>query len=96
MSKIIFKIYVAGLNVRNQELITTFSSVCSEKLKPPQYQVDVIDILKTPFEAEIKKVLATPTIIRERPYPEKRIIGDFRENTKAELALNFLTDDIFN
>lgn len=96
MSKITFKIYLAGLSSRNKELIATFQEVCSGKLIPHQYQIDVIDILKNSVEAEAKKILATPTIIRERPSPEKRIIGDFRENTKAVQALEFLIEDLNN
>ena len=55
-----------------------------------------MDILEHPSEADRKKILATPTIIRERPFPEKRIIGDFRENSKSVQALDFLIEDLNN
>ena len=92
MTRILFKIYVAGLSTRNKDLIATFREVCSGRLDE-QYQVQIIDILKNPAEAESKKILATPTIIREKPYPEKRIIGDFRETSKSQQALDFLIED---
>lgn len=94
MSKIIFKIYVAGLSSRNEQLISLYNQVCSEKLKSKIYQVEVIDILADPIEAERKKILATPTVIRERPGPEKRAIGDLKDHSNALVAFEFLTNDL--
>src|SRR6478672_378141 len=96
MSKIVFKIYIAGNNARNRELISSYKEVCATKLTQNQFQIEVVDILKHPTEAEKNKILATPTIIRCKPQPEKRTIGDFRENSKAVMALNFLTEDLYN
>lgn len=94
MTRIILKIYVADLRGRNAELIATFRQVCQDRLNEKQYQLLVIDILKNTAEAEQKKILACPTIIREKPLPEKRIIGDFRETDKSLMALDFLIEDI--
>jgi circadian clock protein KaiB len=96
MSRLIFRIYVAGMNPRNRELVATFTNACAAKLIPNQYEVEVIDIIKYPSEAEQNKILATPTIIRVKPIPGKRTIGDFKEMAKAVLALDFLTDDLIN
>jgi len=96
MSKVKFKIFIAGLNSRNRELISNFREVCATNLVSHQHQIEVIDILKNMEATEAKKILATPTIIREKPLPEKRIIGDFRENSKAIKALNFLIEDLPN
>lgn len=93
MSKPSFRIYIAGSSSRNRELVTTFREACS-KLFSNNHQIDVIDIVKKPKEAEINKILATPTIVRVRPFPEKRIIGDFGEAGKASQAIKFLTDDL--
>jgi circadian clock protein KaiB len=96
MTKIVFKIFVAGLNPRNKQLISTFEEVCSGKLFKHKHQLEVVDILKNPSEAESKKILATPTVIREKPLPEKRIIGDFKEISSAIKALDFLVEDLSN
>ena len=96
MSKLLFKIYVAGLNTRNKELIASFQKACATTLTSGNYQIEVVDIIKHPGEAEAKKILATPTISREIPAPQKRTIGDFIENNRAIMALNFLTEDLTN
>ena len=96
MTKIVFKIYVAGLNPRNRDLISKFHDACAATLGVEQYKIEVVDISRNMQEAESQKILATPTIIRTRPYPEKRIIGDFRLNNNSEEAINFLIDDLTN
>lgn len=93
MGKIIFKIYIAGLCKRNSDTITTFRQACTETLAGQAFDVMVIDIIEHPSAAEKKKILATPTIIRETPAPEKRIIGELREAEKAKKAIIFLTED---
>ena len=96
MSKLFFKIYIAGLNARNKECIASFRKACATALPDGCYQIDVVDIVRHPAEAEANKILATPTITREKPVPQRRTIGDFIENNKAVLALNFLTEDVTN
>ena len=96
MSKIVFDIYIAGLTSRSRELIQAYSKICSDFLDSENYDIGIIDISKKPKEAEWNKILATPTIIRRCPSPEKRVIGDFRDNSKAHQAFEFLTEDIIN
>lgn len=96
MSKLQFKIYIAGLNPRNKELVATFNRACAARLPNNHYRVDVVDITKHTAEAEKNKILATPTVIREKPMPQKRTIGEFKEITKAMLALEFLIEDVIN
>lgn len=63
-------------------------------MQPAQYILEVIDITTGTAEAEHHKILATPTIIRINPDPERRVIGDLKDRQMAEDALQFLIDDI--
>ncbi len=96
MSRLAFKIYVAGINPRNKHLISMFEKVCMEKITNYAYDIEVIDILKNPEKTETMKILAVPTIVREKPGPEKRIIGELADKNKAEQALHFLLNDLIN
>jgi hypothetical protein len=60
MSKLLFKIYVAGLNTRNKELIASFQRACATTLTSGNYQIEVVDIIKHPGEAEAKKNTGYP------------------------------------
>ena len=96
MTKLVFKIYIAGLNTRNKESVASFRKACATALPAGSYQIDVVDIVRYPGEAEANKILATPTIAREKPTPQRRTIGDFIENSRATMALNFLIEDVTN
>ena len=96
MPKIILKIYIAGLGKRNADTIANCKAACASLSKAGMCSIQVIDILKSPSIAEKKKILATPTIIRESPPTEKRIIGEFKDIDVARKAIEFLTADVIN
>jgi circadian clock protein KaiB len=50
-------------------------------------KVEVVDILKRPEIAETEKIIATPTLIRKSPVPEKRMVGDL---SKSEQLTDFI------
>lgn len=45
--------------------------------------VDIVDVLKQPDEAENEKILATPTLIRQVPGPQRRLVGDLGEPARV-------------
>jgi circadian clock protein KaiB len=49
--------------------------------------VDIIDVQKDPERAEMDKILATPTLIKQLPPPLRRVIGDLSDRDKVLLGL---------
>lgn len=94
MSKIIFCIYLAGNRSGNAPMISAFEKACDELLETGTFKIKIVDVIKQASVAEKSKILAIPTIIREKPLPERRIIGDIRHDEKAVSALKFLTDEL--
>lgn len=41
--------------------------------------LDVIDVRERPDLAEAERVLATPTLIRHKPLPRRKIVGDLSD-----------------
>ena len=52
------------------------------------YDLKVIDVLEEPHLAEKENILATPTVIKTAPDPEKRIIGDLSDGDKIRRGLS--------
>jgi circadian clock protein KaiB len=71
----IFELYVAGAGIRSRTAVETFTATCDARLAG-RYGLVVIDVLVAPELAERAKILATPTLLRRKPTPEVRIIGD--------------------
>ena len=65
-----------------------------DQLEAGTYEIQIVDITKQPYLAKANKILAIPTIVRIKPLPERRIIGDMRQPEKAVRALEFLMDEI--
>ena len=86
VSKYLLTLYVAGGDSRAQSAIQNLQRICNEELGG-QYELQVIDVLERPEEAEEAKILATPTLIKQLPPPLRRVIGDLSDKDKLLLGL---------
>jgi len=72
---VVLELYVAGATSKYREIIEEFRTFL-ESTFSGNYELTVLDIIDNPQAGEDKKILATPTLIKKFPAPEKRIIGD--------------------
>ena len=86
MSNYILKLYISGGSPRAQAAIANLKRICEEDLAG-RYSLEIIDVLEHPAEAELDKVLATPTLIKQLPPPLRRVIGDLSDKDKVLLGL---------
>lgn len=56
-------------------------------------QLDVIDVTERPDLAEAERVLATPTLIRHRPLPRRKIVGDLSDWETVALTIDIAEED---
>lgn len=70
-----FKLYVAGRNPRSEAAVQLIEEIC-RRYFDDDCALTVIDILENPEEAKANKIVATPTLLREAPPPQIRIVGD--------------------
>lgn len=83
----LLKLYVSGDTARTRKAIANLQKFCQQEL-PEQTQIEIIDILKNLPLAEEKKILITPTLVKEFPLPQERIIGDLSNREVIAFALN--------
>ena len=84
--KFLLKLFVAGGDSRAQAAIENLRRICDQEL-PGQYELQIIDVLEQPEEAEHAKILATPTLIKQLPPPLRRVIGDLSDKERLLLGL---------
>lgn len=87
MNRYILKLFVVGQTARSKRAIANIQRLCHEQL-PQQHELVIVDVLEQPELAESEKILATPTLIREYPRPERRIIGDLSDRELLNQALD--------
>ncbi|GAA2258623.1 hypothetical protein GCM10010145_34360 [Streptomyces ruber] len=80
-----FTLYVAGPTERSEAARANLRYLCETRV-PGCYEIDVVDVTERPELAEEHRVLATPTVIRHTPPPERRVIGDL-ESQRSVRAL---------
>lgn len=56
-------------------------------------ELDVIDVLEQPELAEEARIIATPTLIKLAPEPQRKLIGDLSNRDKLLLALDIPLSD---
>jgi circadian clock protein KaiB len=79
-------LYVTGKSPRTERTVARLRDLCAEVL-PGGCQIEVIDVLERPDQAEADRIFATPTLIRTWPLPVRRIIGDFSNGAELRTAL---------
>ncbi len=81
-----FRLYVAGQTERSQAAEANLRALCESRL-PGGYQLEVVDATEQPGLAEEQRILATPTVLRLAPLPQRRVIGDLSDHQRAAYAL---------
>ncbi|MEU6677929.1 circadian clock KaiB family protein [Streptomyces sp. NPDC046853] len=87
-----FTLFVAGATERSDAAQSNLRTLCDSRLVD-MYELDVIDVIEQPELAEEHHILATPTVIRRTPLPQRRVIGDLSDQRRAALALGLADSD---
>ncbi len=91
MPSYVLKLFVAGDTVRSRTAIAGLQECCYEELRgeDDEYQIEIIDVLEYPEQAELAKVVATPTLLKIEPVPERRTVGvmETREHILEALGI---------
>jgi len=57
-----------------------------------QYSLEVINVLDNPQRAQEDNILATPTLVKVSPPPERRSVGDLSDINKVLLSLGLTAE----
>lgn len=87
MSNAEFVLYVVGRDGAISDAVDRFRTIFDEVFADG-YDLTVVDIAEDPERAETDGVVATPTLIRERPEPRRRFVGypDSQQGVQALLG----------
>lgn len=81
-----FRLYIAGMTPIANRAITNIKRICDQHL-PDDYDLTVIDLNKQPSLAETDQIVAIPTLLRMRPEPRRKVIGDLSDTQKVITGL---------
>ena len=78
-------LYIAGQSPHSLAAVDNLKKVCNDYLAG--CHLEIVDLHEHPERAELDDILAVPTLVRRRPAPTRKIIGDFSE---TDQLLNLL------
>ena len=86
-AKYVLRLYVTGATDRSTKAIANIRTVCEQHLKG-HYDLRVVDIYQQPSLAQSQQIIAAPTLIKSRPLPLKRLVGDLSDHKRLLTGLN--------
>lgn len=86
------RLYVAGPTPQSVFAFRNLEQICEERLTA-RYQIEVIDLRKDPHLAQRDQILAVPTLVRMRPSPIRKIIGNLSNTERVLMGLDLRPHD---
>ena len=81
-----FRLYVAGESPKSVAAFAHLSALCRTHLSDT-YEIEVVDLLTDPRLARQDDILAIPTLVRDRPTPSRKVIGDLSDTARVLAGL---------
>jgi circadian clock protein KaiB len=75
-------LYVTGMTPRSSRAIQNIRRICEEHLAH-RYDLAVIDLYQAPALAREQEIVAAPTLVKRRPLPVRRIVGDLSDTARV-------------
>ena len=85
-------LFVTGQSPRSQRAVANLRRVCDALAE--RCELTIVDVLERPQLAEEERILATPVVIRRRPLPARRVIGDLSDADKLVMWLDLPLNSI--
>jgi circadian clock protein KaiB len=86
--KVFLKLYITGMSENSLRAIQNITLLCDRYLNG-RFDLEIIDIYKSPSVAEEQKIIFSPSLVRQFPLPKKTFIGDLSNTEKVVLGLGF-------
>ena len=82
----VIRLYVSGMTSRSQSAIRALRRVCERHLAD-HYEFEVINLSEHPELAQREQIIASPTLVKERPLPQSRLVGDMSREDRVIAGL---------
>ena len=86
-AKYVLRLYVTGMTPKSTLAIANVQKLC-EKYLAGCHELKVIDIYQQPKLAKGEQIIATPTLIKKRPPPLRKLIGDMSDTERFLVGID--------
>lgn len=85
-------LFVSGASSASARAISNAQALCDAHLEG-RYDLTIVDVNQDPELARGRRVLATPTLLKDEPAPERMLVGDLSDQQRVLLALDVCVID---
>lgn len=82
----VLRLYITGQTSLSSASVRNLLHVCQSHLQG-RYDIQVIDICQQPELAREAQIIATPTLVRTRPAPIRKLIGNLSDQAQLLAGL---------
>ena len=79
-------LFVMGASRLSLQAVSRVKEFCEEELAG-HYDLEVIDLYRMPERAKLAKVIAAPTLLRDKPNPVRRVTGDMSDRARLRAVI---------
>jgi circadian clock protein KaiB len=83
------RLFVTGATPNSIKAISNIKQICELHIKE-RYSLEIIDVYQDASIAEQEQLIALPLLIKKRPLPERRLIGDMSDNDRVLRGLGII------
>ena len=81
-----FRLFVAGDTLISKRALNNVRRLCEVQLGG-QAALQIINVQTEPHLAELERIVATPTLVKDAPAPRMRMIGDMSDPDRLLMVL---------
>jgi circadian clock protein KaiB len=85
----VLRLYITGATPNSLRAVANIKKLCEEYLAG-RYSLEIIDVYQQAEIAETEQLIALPLLIKKRPLPERRLIGDLSQFDKVAKGLGLV------
>jgi circadian clock protein KaiB len=78
----VLRLFISGASSNSVKAVNNIKQICEVHIKN-NYILEVIDVHQQQKLAEKEQLIALPMLIRKKPLPERKLIGDMSDTKKV-------------
>jgi circadian clock protein KaiB len=76
------RLYITGVTQLSRRALTNIKEICEKNFKG-QYTLEIVDLYQQPELTQKEQIVASPTLVKTRPLPAVRFVGDMSDTSKV-------------
>ena len=78
----VLRLFITGATPNSIRAVENIKHICESHLKG-KYSLEIFDVYQQQKLAESEQIVALPLLIKKKPLPERRMIGDLSDTEKV-------------